>query len=327
MHTLEKYATENFRTTAAITTVSSTLNSVRRHTKDELWRHTRDPIKSPHLLKLQKDRTLFDKSVIIFNLILKYMGDLPSGKTTIDTDLIFGPAINDELVRDEVYCQLMRQLTENRIQVSEERGWELMWLATGVMLPSSQLLKELNEFLKTRTHLFAKESLQRIQKTLKNGSRSYPPYIIEVEAIQHKTIDIYHKVYFPDDSDEAFNIESSTKAGDLVQDITSRLKLKSSEGFSLFVKVMDKVVSVPEHEYMFDFIYRIIQYVKEDYPTKLCKFNFFLCIRNGILNFRVKTLVDLSFNFKNNLWWKAWTNLPILDEGKKRSGLTLKIAF
>lgn len=277
MHTLEKYALENFRTTAAITTVSSTLNSVRRHTKDELWRHTRDPIKSPLLLKLQKDRSLLDKSVIIFNLILKYMGDLPSGKTTIDTDLIFGPAINNELVRDEVYCQIMRQLTENRIQVSEERGWELMWLATGVMLPSSQLLKELNEFLKTRTHPFAKESLQRIQKTLKNGSRSYPPYIIEVEAIQHKTIDIYHKVYFPDDSDEAFNIESSTKAGDLVQDITNRLKLKSSEGFSLFVKVMDKVVSVPEHEYMFDFIYRIIQYVKEDYPTKLCKFTIFFC--------------------------------------------------
>lgn len=43
---------------------------------------------------------------------------------------------------------------------------------------------------------------------------------------------------------QAFEVESSTKAKDFCQNISNRLLLKSSEGFSLFVKISDKV-SVP----------------------------------------------------------------------------------
>lgn len=122
------------------------------------------------------------------------MGDLPKGKSKINTDLIFEPAQKNEMLRDEVYCQIMKQLTDNRIQISEERGWELMWLATGVMLPSPALLKELLEFLKTRKSDLAVESLNRLQKTMRCGERMHPPYIIEVEAVKCRTMQIYHKV-------------------------------------------------------------------------------------------------------------------------------------
>ena len=52
---------------------------------------------------------------------------------------------------------------------------------------------------------------------------------------------IYHKVYFPDDTNERFEMESSTRAVDFCQQIATKLKLTSSEGFSLFVKIADKV--------------------------------------------------------------------------------------
>lgn len=122
------------------------------------------------------------------------MGDMPKGRAPINTNLIFSPAIRHAILRDEIYCQIMKQLTNNRIEISEERGWELMWLATGVMLPSSVLLKELFDFLRSRTNPLAKECLQRVQKTLRFGQRIHPPYIVEVEAIRCRSLQIYHRV-------------------------------------------------------------------------------------------------------------------------------------
>lgn len=274
MHTLEKYAKENFRENYDIhSTISkhSTLTPAKRAVTGDLWAHTREPIRLPLLKKIVDDDKLSKAAVASFFAILKYMGDMPSPKprtVTEFTDDIFRPAMSEPSLRDETYCQIMKQLTNNRIQLSEERGWELMWLATGVFACGQTLIKEVVEFLKTRPHPIAKDCLKRLFKIQRGGPRMYAPYVVEVEAIQHRSMQIYHKVYFPDDTDEAFEVDSSTKARELCEQITGRLNLKNSDGFSLFVKIVDKVFSVPESYYFFDFIHELVEWMKQTRPGR-----------------------------------------------------------
>ncbi|NXL49283.1 MYO7A protein, partial [Podilymbus podiceps] len=278
-YTLEEFSYDYFRPPPKHTL--SRVMITKSRGKDKLWCYTREPIKQPLLKKILGSEELSQEACMAFIDILPlpggalgqhYMGDYPSKRTrSVNelTDQIFEGALKAEPLKDEIYCQTLKQLTDNHIKYSEEKGWELLWLCTGLFPPSNILLPHVQRFLQSRKHHpLAADCIQRLQKALRNGSRKYPPHLVEVEAIQHKTTQIFHKVYFPDDTDEAFEVESSTKAKDFCQNISNRLLLKSSEGFSLFVKISDKVISVPEGDFFFDFVRHLTDWIKKARPAK-----------------------------------------------------------
>jgi myosin-7 len=87
-HTLEEYAIEHFRPPAKRTISKAlTLSSARRAGKDELWRHSREPIRQPLLKKLQNKEGLVEDASFIFTSILKYMGDVPHKRSKIGNEL------------------------------------------------------------------------------------------------------------------------------------------------------------------------------------------------------------------------------------------------
>uniref|UniRef100_A0AAQ5Z6M6 Myosin VIIAa n=1 Tax=Amphiprion ocellaris TaxID=80972 RepID=A0AAQ5Z6M6_AMPOC len=257
-YTLEEFSYDYFRPPPKHTL--SRVMVTKNRGKDKLWSCTREPLKQPLLKKVVNHE----------DLAQDYMGDYPSKRTrSVNelTDQIFEGALKAEPLKDEIYCQIIKQLTDNH--VNEEKGWELLWLCTGLYPPSNVLLPHIQRFLQSkRLHPLSGDCMQRLHRALRNGSRKYPPHLVEVGAIQHKTTQIFHKVYFPDDTDEAFEVESSTKAKDFCQNISTRLLLKSPEGFSLFVKISDKVISVPEGDFFFDFVRHLTDWIKKSRPAK-----------------------------------------------------------
>ncbi|XP_069496099.1 unconventional myosin-VIIa isoform X3 [Ambystoma mexicanum] len=269
-YTLEEFSYDYFRPPPKHTL--SRVMITKNRGKDKLWSYTRDPIKQALLKKVLTSEELSQEACMSFIAVLKYMGDYPSKRMrSVNelTDQIFEGSLKAEPLKDEIFSQIIKQLTDNHVKYSEEKGWELLWLCTGLFPPSNILLPHIQRFLQSRKqHPLANDCMQRLQKALRNGSRKYPPHLVEVEAIQHKTTQIFHKVYFPDDTDEAFEVESSTKAKDFCQDIATRLLLKSPEGFSLFVKISDKVISVPEGDFFFDFVRHLTDWIKKARPAK-----------------------------------------------------------
>uniref|UniRef100_A0A8D3D8C4 Myosin VIIAa n=1 Tax=Scophthalmus maximus TaxID=52904 RepID=A0A8D3D8C4_SCOMX len=275
-YTLEEFSYDYFRPPPKHTL--SRVMVTKNRGKDKLWSCTREPLKQPLLKKVVNHEELSQDACMLFDSLtlvppmMKYMGDYPSKRTrSVNelTDQIFEGALKAEPLKDEIYCQIIKQLTDNHVKYSEEKGWELLWLCTGLFPPSNVLLPHIQRFLQSKKHHpLSGDCMQRLHKALRNGSRKYPPHLVEVEAIQHKTTQIFHKVYFPDDTDEAFEVESSTKAKDFCQNISTRLLLKSPEGFSLFVKISDKVISVPEGDFFFDFVRHLTDWIKKSRPAK-----------------------------------------------------------
>ncbi|XP_051562758.1 unconventional myosin-VIIb-like [Myxocyprinus asiaticus] len=233
---------------------------------ERLWANSREPIRQPLLKRLVGNPELSPQACQAFTAILKYMGDYPTRQIQSPlelTDQIFGPPTQNEALRDEIYCQIMKQMSSNNNRYSVEQGWQLLWLCCGLFSPSNSLLKHAQRFIETRKREpLALDCLQRLQGARRMEPRKLPPHHVEVDAIQQNSTQIFHKIYFPNDTQEIFEVATNTKIKDLVQTIAKKLTLVSADGFSLFVKTPDKVLSLNETDYFFDSLRQITDWSK-----------------------------------------------------------------
>ncbi|XP_070689056.1 unconventional myosin-VIIb [Pempheris klunzingeri] len=234
---------------------------------ERLWANSREPIRQPLLKKLVGNSELSHKACLAFTAILKYMGDYPTKQMQSPlelTDQIFSPATKHEELRDEIYCQIMKQMSSNNNRFSMEQGWQLLWLCCGLFPPSQSLLKHTQRFIDSRRREpLATDCLQRLQSSLRMEPRKLPPHQVEVDAIQQNSTQIFHKIHFPNDTEEIFEVTTNTRIKDLTQSITNKLGLASSDGFSIFVKTHDKVLSLNDPDYFFDSLRQITDWSKK----------------------------------------------------------------
>ncbi|XP_004694932.1 PREDICTED: unconventional myosin-VIIb [Condylura cristata] len=267
-YTLEEFSYEYFRTPEENVNRAMPLVRPRGH----LWAHCYEPLRQPLLKRVHANAELGDVACQIFIAILRYMGDYPSRQVSSPLELtnqIFTLALQDKALQDEVYCQILKQLTNNPNRYSEERGWQLLWLCSGLFAPGKALLPHAQKFIDTRRkRLLAPDCSRRIQRVLRTGPRKQPPHQVEVEATEQKVSRICHKIYLPNDNSEMVEVNSNTRVRDVCESIATRLQLTSWEGCSLFIKIADKVISQKEGDFFFDSLQEISNWMKKNKPQK-----------------------------------------------------------
>ncbi|KAM3932114.1 unconventional myosin-VIIb isoform 2-T2 [Leptodactylus fuscus] len=268
-YTLEEFSMQYFRPPDPESVSKAFLQ--RSRAKAQLWAYSREPLRQPLLRKVCEVADLRDYACQAFVAIMKYMGDYPSKQSHSPaelTDQIFSGPVREETLRDEIYCQILKQMTANSNSYSLSSGWQLLWLCSGLFPPSKSLLVHVQKFIESRQREpLSKECRRRIQRVLQTGPRKQPPHLVEVEAIQQMSTKIYHKVYFPNDTEEAFEVGTNTKVREVCQNIANKLQLSAWDGFSIFLKIGDKVISLNEQDYFYDALRQLNDYIRKSRPT------------------------------------------------------------
>ncbi|KAI3639330.1 hypothetical protein MIR68_002860 [Amoeboaphelidium protococcarum] len=157
---------------------------------DKMVKFTKDAISLP-LLTLNKN--LHKEAIKIFKTVQRAMGDrAPQSKNTKsnseDIQEILASGINFGEMRDEIFCQVCKQLTGNPGAESVYKGWELMSTLVVTFPPSKNFESYLEQFMKERfsdpdekIQIFSKHCLTKLTRIAVKGPRGKVPTIAEID--------------------------------------------------------------------------------------------------------------------------------------------------
>ncbi|CAG0888186.1 unnamed protein product, partial [Cyprideis torosa] len=186
----------------------------------DMVKFTRSPIHNS-LLKLETPE-MNKLSLDCFLCVMRYMGDYPMGKGQSEVDCVYTLLMNCHkwaALRDEVYCQIMKQTTNNKSAVPEscQRGWRLFSILAAYFSCSETLKPTLFKHLESAAfdkrrayHGTALVCLQNLRKTFKYGGRKNVPSIEEITAItagRNSKRQIYR---LPGGTERVINTKSTT---------------------------------------------------------------------------------------------------------------------
>lgn len=233
----------------------------------EAVQHTEIPIEES--LILYNDDEIKDLSVQCFMDLLQFMDDMPMKKNSTRLDYLGHILLRgkeNEMLRDEIYCQVIKQTTNNPTKSSCMLGWRLLSLMTGVFPCSGTLqpyvthhLHDISEDYEHPYRELAHVCQDNLQRSLSFGGRRCIPSHVEMEAFLAGKSSQRIPVQLPGGVDFPINIRSFSLVGEAVTDICKEMgmsDLKEITEFCILASRRKDGMVRPLHaeEYLFDFL-------------------------------------------------------------------------
>ncbi|KAH9502357.1 hypothetical protein Btru_073529 [Bulinus truncatus] len=220
----------------------------------DLVKWTRSPIQASLLKMTSPD--LNKLALECFIAIMRFMGDYPMGTNMTDFDCakkILKTCHKYPQLRDEIFCQLCKQTTNNRSMntKSKIRGWRLFALVAAYFDCSKELKPYLFKYLETtstdtnRTYNNAAAlCLNNLRKTFKYGGRKDVPLKEEVTALADgrncKRIPFFYSG--ADAHEGMLQVKSCTVVEDAIEEVCISLNITDPvemEEYTFFIRTGD----------------------------------------------------------------------------------------
>lgn len=165
-------------------------------------------------------------------------------------------------IRDEIYCQICKQLTNNTNRISLSRGWILLSLCIGCFGPSEHFIDYLFNFIRKGPNGFSKYCFVRLKRTLANGVRSQPPSWLELKAARSSHL-IVLPITFIDGSIETLYADSATTSKELCDALARKLKIDYDSDFTINIGIYEHMTSLGyDNNHVMDTISECEQYAR-----------------------------------------------------------------
>ncbi|KAM4531771.1 unconventional myosin-XV-like [Odontesthes bonariensis] len=185
----------------------------------------------------------------IFLAIMKFMGDFPlKGQTEQElVHTILKLSGDHGLIKDEAYCQVMKQVTTNTSSKPDscQRGWRLMYILTAfhrcsdVMKPF--LLKSLQDACDTPGMPYqgiAKASEQNLRRTFQYGGRVQYPNSMELKAMLAGRSSKRQLFLLPGGIERHLKIKTCSVALDVIEELCFEMgqqRLEALDEYAVFL--------------------------------------------------------------------------------------------
>ena len=244
----------------------------KRTTLSKILSYKKDLIKKP-LLNLPSNMT--SEAVQSFKNVVSFMGDRSTKKEAGGhaSKLLKNTLHAPEELRDEIFCQILKQIHNNPSEESLMKGWQLLAICAGTYPPSAEFEPYVMYFCEKhksdneKINSLAVAAQKRIRATQKQGPRINVPTSVEIEAVRHGD-PVAIRVQKLDNTSVTVPAHSWTTVKELSNMVTHKLGLKDGEPFAIFEVSSDEEERVlDEDERVLD----IIAYWQKTYDDDRAK--------------------------------------------------------